>query len=122
MTFLDIEAMVRTFLVPVAAPRRVVTKVPAARPEEFVRAWRTGGAAANRILDRPIVTVQGWAGDSITALQLTSSCRDAFLNDARLMPLVRRVEEVTGLYYDPDPESGVDRYSFSVQLSVRAPR
>jgi hypothetical protein len=38
------------------------------------------------------------------------------------MPLVRAVEEVTGPYFDPDPGTGVDRYSMSVQLSVRAKR
>lgn len=122
MNFVDVEALVRVFLGAKVSPVKVHTKMPANRPEKFVRAWRTGGAAANRVLDQPIITVQGWAPDSVTASALAGDCREFLFNDYTLMPLVRSVEEVTGLYLDPDPETGIDRYTFSVQLQVRAKR
>lgn len=122
MRFPDAEAMVRAFLVPVVAPVKVYTKVPATRPAKFVRVWRTGGAATNRVLERPLITVQAWAGNSVDASALLGDCREALLHDGFDMTLVRAVEEVTGPYFDPDPSTGADRYSLTVQLSVRAKR
>lgn len=122
MRFPDVEAMVRGFLALRRAPVKVVTKVPADRPVTFVRSWRTGGASLNRVLDQPIITVQGWGPDSVSASRLAEDCREDLLHDWSLMPLVRGVEEVTGLYFDPDPQTGIDRYTFSVQLQVRAKR
>lgn len=122
MRFPDVEAMVREFLAMKVAPVKVHTKVPATRPAMFVRVWRTGGAASNRVLDQPLVTVQAWAPDSVAASELAGDCREAILNDYTLMPLVRGVEEVTGPYFDPDPSTGIDRYSLTFQLSVRAAR
>ncbi len=121
MKFPDSEATVGTFLrARVSVP--VVSKVPATRPTKFVRVWRTGGAALNRVLDRPIITVQAWAPDDGQASELANACRQLLFNDYTVMPLVRGVEEVTGLYFDPDPATGVDRYTFSVQLQARAAR
>lgn len=122
MSFPDAEAMVRTFLLPVASPVKVVTIVPATRPASFVREFRTGGAAVNRVLERVQITVQGWAADAVTAFDLTSDCREALLNRYSLMPLVRGVSEVGGLHFDPDPGSGTPRYTFTHELMVRASR
>lgn len=122
MNFVDVESLARGFLIPVVSPVSVHTKVPATRPATFVRVWRTGGAAANRVLDRPIITVQVWGPDSVSAATLAGVCREALLSEGPSLPLVRGVEEVSGLYFDPDPSTGVDRYTFSVQLSVRAQR
>ena len=122
MSFPDAEAMARTFLLSVVSPVKVVTQVPATRPDKFVREFRTGGAAINRVLERVQITVQGWAMDSVDAFDLTSGCREAFLNNYTLMPLVRGVSEIGGLHFDPDPGSGVPRYTFTVELMVRASR
>lgn len=121
MKFVDVEAKVRTFLEGRITPK-VYSKVPASRPASFVRAWRTGGAALNRVLDRPMITVQAWAADDEAAFTLAEQCRRALLDAADAMTLVRGVEEVTGPYFDPDPSTGVDRYTFTVQLQVRAAR
>jgi hypothetical protein len=68
--FADAEKLVREFLDDrVGVPVR--TKVPAKdRPAEFVRVWRTGGAASSRVLDRPIITVHAWAANSPRAAEL----------------------------------------------------
>lgn len=123
MMFPDSEALVQSFLAARTSPVPVVTKVPSKnRPALFVRCWRTGGPSMNRVLDQPIITVQAWGADSVTASELSSKCRQWLLADSGSMPLVRGIEEVTGQYYDPDPDTGIDRYTFSVQMKVRAQR
>lgn len=121
MNFPKVEILVRDFLIQTGAATVVATKVPNPRPARFVRAWRTGGAAINRVLESALITVQAWDADGDPET-LAAACRHALLNDHRLMPLVRGVEEVGGLYYDPDPVSNVDRYTFTVQVQVRATR
>lgn len=117
--FPDAESMVRIFLdsrlsVPVS------TKVPSLRPKRFVRVWRTGGSALNRIVDQPQMTVTCTAATSVTASDDARAARYALLNESSGMPLVRHVEDVSGVYYDPDPDTNEDRYSFTVRLTVRA--
>lgn len=120
MRFVDVEAMGRTFLLATTSAPKVVTKVPANRPAKFVRLFRTGGAADNRVLERAQLTVQGWATTTGDAFDLTSECREAFLHQYTLMPLVRGVEETGGLHVDPD--TGTPRYTFTIALLVRSGR
>lgn len=124
MKFPDVEAMTVSELVAFAATHNaeVSGKWPNPLPTRHVRAWRTGGVADNRVLDRPIITVTAKAESTVAAAELLGDCRHHVLNNFGLLPLVRRVEEVTGPYYDPDPETRDDRYTFSFQLSVRAAR
>ena len=122
MSFPDAQAMARQFLLPVVAPHRVVGEVPAERPETFVLAWRSGGGASNRVVDRPQITVEAWAPDSVSAFELIEACRTALLNGSSRMPLVRGVEEITGPYWTPDPDTKTPRWRLTVQLTVRARR
>lgn len=122
MRFEDAEAMAVAFLKPVAAPERVGTKVPNPRPKRFVRAYRTGGSAINRVLERAQITVEVEAESSTAAFDLASRCRGEFLNRYMRMPLVRNVAETGGLYYAPDPATGADRYRFTMSLTIRAAR
>lgn len=122
MSLPDVEAMGQTFLNALVTPTPVVTLVPAVRPTRFVRVWRTGGAAENRVLERAQLTVQGWDADKADAFTLTSRCRNAFLNNYTQMRLVRGVNEVGGLYFDPDPDTGIPRYTFTVEMMVRSGR
>ena len=119
MRFPDAETLAVQLVRAAVHPVRVVTRVPASRPAEFVRVWRTGGAAANRVLDQPLITAQAWGAN---ADELARACREAFLHNYTLLPLVRGVEEVTGPYQDPDPATNTDRVTFTVQLQVRAAR
>lgn len=120
MSLPDSEAMVVTFL-QARAGVPVSTKVMRPRLDRFVRAWRSGGASTHPILDVPHITVTAWGVDATDASETASRCRSALLDEYTAMPLVRRVEEIGGLYYDPDPDTGIDRYTFTVQLRVRAP-
>lgn len=76
----------------------------------------------NRALDVPHITVIAWGMSTVDASELASVARAALLNDHVAMPLVRGVSEVGGLYYDPDPATGIDRYTFTVALRIRARR
>lgn len=119
--FEDVEAMLVPFLashcgVPVS------TLVPKDRPAEFVRVWRTGGTAVNQALERAQVTVEAWGRNTIRAAEIAQKARSALLNDLLELPLVRGGNELGGPRYDPDPDTGSARYSFTTQLSVRAKR
>ena len=117
--FVDAEAMVGAFLsarmtVPVS------TKVPNPRPPRFARAWRTGGHTVNRVLEVVQITVTCSAADTITASADARRARSLFLNEYTAMPLVRGIEDISGPYFDPDPDDGSDRYTFTARLRVRA--
>lgn len=123
MTFPDAEAMVRQHLLSVAYREgaRVFTRVPNQRPDNFLRVWRSGGAAMNRVVDMPLITVESWGEDDTIAASNANLARERLLSHAVDMPLVRRVSERVGPYYDPDPVSGAARYSFTAELVVRDP-
>lgn len=121
MTLPDAESTVIPFLRPRVGVH-VGTKVPNPRPARFIRVWRSGGSATNEVLDVPHITVTAWGTSTTDASNLASIAREALFNEYTAMPLVRRVTEVGGLYYDPDPTTGIDRYTFTVSLRIRAGR
>jgi hypothetical protein len=96
---------------------------PNGRPRLFIRVRRTGGPALSRVLDGPIITTEVWgseAGDEGDCAELANMLRDYLLGTNGTVAPVRRVEEISGPYYDPDPDTGVPRYSFSSRLFIRA--
>lgn len=121
MTFVSVEDLAIEFLNPFLAVR-VSTQVPNPRPEAFVQVRRTGGAALNRVVERAQITVTAWAKSEQAAEALAIICRAAFLNKYTDMKIVRGVTETGVLYYNPDPDTGLPRYTFTVALTVRAPR
>lgn len=117
--FPDVELLAQTFLNGLLTPP-VVVFVPNPRPALFVRVFRTGGTAVNRVLERAQISYEAWGGDTVSASNLARDVRHAFLNDYTDMPLVRGVNEITGTYFDPDPDTNLPRYSGTVELMVRA--
>lgn len=120
--FLDVEAMVLTFLGDNIDDAAIVTSIPEDRPSRFVRLWRNGGPAVNRVMDRPILTIEAWDADTPAAAALANRCRNLLLGGYTAMRFVRRVEEITGPYAIADEETESPRYRFSVALIVRAAR
>lgn len=100
----------------------VSSQVPEPRPVRWVQLQRTGGSAINRVLEIVQITVTCWAGSDVDAESDAMTVRMLFLEKYTLMSLVRGVEEVSGPYSDPDPDSGSPRYSFTVRLRVRGRR
>lgn len=119
--FRDPETMVGAFLRSRLVPP-VSTKVPNPRPARFIRAWVTGGSSINRVVERVHVTVTCAADNTVTASDDARAARYALLNEYTAMPLVRGVEDISRPYYDPDPDTGGDRYSFTVRMTIRGAR
>lgn len=121
MSFVSVDALVLSFLTPrVSAPVHV--SVPEVRPKSFIVARRNGGGALNRVIDVATVTVDAWADRDLAAAGLAEQARAAFLHESLAMPLVSGVEEITGPYSVPDPESKSPRFRFSMRLTIRALR
>ena len=117
----DVEALVVAFLAEhLDAPVHVT--IPNPRPTPLVRVQRTGGPARNRVMDETQVTVQAWGTTGVEAAGLIGEARDLLLNAATRdgITLLRRAEDVSGVYYDPDPDNPDPRYTVTVRLTVRA--
>lgn len=121
MAFRDVEGLLVALLRDAASPVKAYTKVPATRPVEFFWVRRTGGPVTGRVLDQPQVTVTAWAGSSMRALELANVARQVLIDAAKGSNGIHRAQ-IGGLYFDPDPDSGVDRYTFTAFLNVRASR
>lgn len=121
MAFVDAEGLVRGLLAATVSPVKVATKVPTTRPAEFIWVRRTGGPVMGRVVDQPQMTVTAWAATSVRALELVNVARQALIDSAKGSNGVHSVD-INGLYYDPDPDSGGDRYTFTAFLNVRAAR
>jgi hypothetical protein len=121
MRFPDVEALLIDY-VESRLDVPVVQMVPHPRPEKFVRLWRNGGPARNRIVDRPLITVEGWAADDREAARITENARGLLFACGGFIPTVRNVTEIAGPYFIPDPDSGIPRFRFTHQITVRAKR
>lgn len=118
----DIEQIARRRILAIVPSIPVATLIPNPRPNEFVWVRRTGGAAANRIFDRALITITSSAASTTRAKEISGLIRAGFLDSPTTIPLVRAVREITGPYLDPDPDTGGDRCTFTLELSVRAAR
>ena len=114
----DAEALFRQVLLDGVPGVKVATKVPATVPTDFLWVRRTGGPNLGRVVDRPQMAVTAWGP---RALELAKDARQAFLDSARGSNGVHSVE-ISSFYFDPDPDSRVDRYTFNAFTSVRAAR
>lgn len=121
MSFGDVEQMFRDFLEE-DTEQTVETEIPGDRPDVFTHVWRSGGSASNRVVERPILTITAWDTSSTRAHDRLQECRDAVMRRYGRMPLVRRVEEISGPYWDPDPDTKLPRYSMLIRPTVRARR
>lgn len=122
----DVEGAAVTFLRTGLASQgktaTVATKVPATMPATMVRVSLTGGTRGNLITDRPQLSVEVWAATSTTASDVARTCHGLMHSAAGSVVggvWVRRVEEVGGVQYFPDPDSAKDRYIFTVRWHVR---
>ena len=101
---------------------RTATRVPAELPDELVQVMRTGGALLNRVVDQAQITVTCWATTVGRGIELGTQVRQALARSSAELPLVRGCSEISGLYYDEDPETRRPRYSLTVSVTVRAAR
>lgn len=114
--FPDAEKAVRDYLLQRMAGTKIATRVPNPRPGSWLRVMRTGGARENRFVDRPQITVEGWALNEDDAARLLNDAR-AWLNAADGQ--IFGVEEVGGPANLPDPTTAQIRYTMTLWLRIR---
>lgn len=125
IVFGDATAAVVALLGTALAPVPVSARVPADRPDEFVTAYRTGGAARNVVVDDATMIVEGWSFQAERAQDLAQRARAAVhaARGDRVGPqllLVCDVGELAGPALLPDPLSSQTRYTLTLQVSFRA--
>jgi acetylornithine deacetylase/succinyl-diaminopimelate desuccinylase-like protein len=100
----------------------VYSSIPNPRPAEFVVVERLGGPRQNIVADNAHIAVDCWAATDREAHDLAQMCR-AFIHAMQGLAFeggtVGRIDELSGPYRNPDPDSGQDRYSFQVTVAVR---
>lgn len=95
--------------------------VPGTVPARFIWVRRTGGPTMGRVVDKPQMAVTCWGGSKTDAMLLAEVTRQAFL-DAPLGSNGVHSVDISSFYYDPDPDSRRDRYTFNAFTNVRAAR
>lgn len=124
--FPDVEAALVEWLEDVLADHGITTTahtiVPNPRPDEFVRAQRTGGPALNLVTDGAQVTFECWALTTPRACEMVQTLRAVVLAARNVtLPtgdLLYRVQEFAGPALLPDI-SGHPRYSWTAQVQMR---
>lgn len=117
--FPDVEKLLVAYLKPLLSVS-VSTVVPNPRPSSFVRLYRTGGAANSRVVERAQVTFESWGSTRGEASDLSRNLRHLLLGSSKDIPLVRSVGEISGVYYDPDTDTNIDRFTFTLVFTIRA--
>lgn len=120
--FPDAVLLVIEYLRSVMPPGTLVySRVPAARPPEFIRVERNGGLRNSLVTDRPRLDIHCWSGTEASAQALCERAR-AHVNamaGKRGAHTVYRVREVGGPQWLPDSASGSPRYAIAVEFSTR---
>jgi hypothetical protein len=98
--------------------RKVATKAPSTGTR-YTRVSRVGGAARDLVTDSPMILVECFADDGVTAEADVRVDRALMMAAARLSDDVTRVQDVGGPSFLPDPDTHLPRYQFTVQLDMR---
>lgn len=120
ITFPDAEAFVVGFLKSRVerGGRKVATKAPKTGTR-YTRVSRVGGSARDLVTDSPLILVECFAGDGVTAADDAKIDRALLMAAARLTDDVTRVQDAGGPSFLPDPDTNLPRYQFTVQLDLR---
>ena len=112
----------RTGLSSLGKSATVATKVPSTMPASMVRVSLTGGTRENVVTDRPQLTVECWAPDTVAASDLARTCHGLMHSAAGFTVgtvWVRRAEDIGGVQFFPDHDTAKPRYQFTVRWFVR---
>ena len=115
----DVEALCVAILRQAMPEAEVRTKYTGGQQ---IRVSLAGGPRQNMVVDRPMVTVQSWAPDSVTALEqarLAHAHLWAAAGAEHAGVWVRTVRDTGGLTFYPDPDTDDPRYQFTVELNLR---
>jgi hypothetical protein len=87
-------------------------------PGRLVLVRRVGGAGPRVGVDVARVDVQTWAVDDVKAHDLAHLVR-GLIHQARGVGPIRGVRDVSSPVSIPDPDTGLDRYVLTVDLTLR---
>lgn len=99
--------------------------LPAVLPVECGTVRRTGGAAPNRIVDQPLITVEIYAKRKARAFELANEVRTWLLGLSGVHPdvIILWVREAGGPVDLPDPRApNHTRVTLTVELRIRGAR
>ena len=122
VVFGDVEAVAIAWLNPRLAPVKTSTEVPSTRPAEFVKVSLTGGYDPNRVTERPQLTFECWAANSIRASEICRAVKanlKAMEGETVNDVFVRAVTTVGGPVSFPDPQTTLPRYQYTAELNCR---
>ena len=116
--FDPVELTVQWYLREVQDVQVTITR-PEKLPERFVQVQAVGGNAA-LVSQRAMVTFICWGKSRADAMRFAETIRAHVRGCRELAGLpVYRVREIGGPTSRPDPETGRQRYQFTLELSVR---
>lgn len=101
----------------------VTTDVPNnPRPEEFIQIIRTGGPRMNIVADNPQITIDCWALNEERAYEIASYARaliEALEGSSYQNVAFYRMNEFSGPFSNPDPDSNIPRYTWTFTIGMR---
>lgn len=115
------QPWVRAYLEPLIGVR-VVGKVPAPRPDEFVVIERVGGSSPTVVTDLAMLMIDVWAVDDACAERLALDVREHLSNapGAKVRGfLCVSFHHTGGPVSMPDPQVGTPRYRLTCELVFR---
>ena len=123
IAFPDAEAFAVKFLKSQYRSRGVTagagTKITDSVTSGFTRVSRAGGGVRDIVTDSPLLLIECFAADTVTASELARVTRALMLASARLSAKVTRAVDGDGVSFLPDPTTNNPRYQFVVQLDLR---
>jgi hypothetical protein len=123
IAFPDAEALAIVWLTgKLGTGVKISTKVPATRPDKFVKVTRTGGVQRDIAADDAQLTFECWALSEIDASAICELVRanlKAAAGERVGTAYVRKVTEVGGPANFPDPESTMPRYQYTASVACR---
>lgn len=122
IAFPDAEAMVVNYLTDAIEGLEVSTRVPDERPNRFVRVTRVGGTKIRLNAESPMVLFECWDTNSVDAFALCRQVRayvHALAGETVSGVWIYKVTEVGGPVFNPDPNTDLPRYQFTVTLDLK---
>jgi hypothetical protein len=115
--FPDIEAALVRFLK--AEGVTASTNYPKVESAEFATLFRSGGARSNPVTENALVVFEAWGSDKGKARALGERLRGLVGERVGIEANVKRVGEVGGLAWLPDPDNSKPRYTFTAEFRVK---
>jgi hypothetical protein len=121
ITFPDVEFHAIQYLTPYLSGVLVDNTVPKPRPKKLVRVLRTGGPRLTLVTEEAQITYDCWAPKVEEAQDLAQMVRGLLwvMPDRYTTATTYRVHDLGGPTNQPDPDTGLPRYTGTVLILTR---